>query len=51
MLDLGNPDMDFVKIAKGLGVEAAKATTLEDCARLMQHSYKQEGPFLIELMV
>lgn len=51
MLDLGNPDMDFVRIAKGLGVDAARATTLEDCARLMLHSFKQPGPFLIELIV
>ncbi len=43
--------MDFVKLAKGFGVEAARATTLEDCARLMLHSYKQPGPFLIDLIV
>lgn len=51
MLDLGNPDMDFVKIANGLGVEAARATTLEDCARLMQQSFLTPGPFLIDLIV
>ncbi len=51
MLDLGNPDMDFVKIANGLGVEAARVDTLEDCARLMQVSFRQDTPFLIELMV
>ena len=49
MLDLGNPDLDFVKIAKGMGVDAAKCATLEDCAALMVSSFKQPGPFLIEL--
>ena len=51
MLDLGNPDLDFVKLANGMGVEAAKCATLEDCAALMQHSFKRAGPFLIELEI
>lgn len=49
MLDLGNPDLDWVKLANGMGVAAAKATTLETCAELMQSSFKQAEPFLIEL--
>ncbi len=51
MLDLGNPDLDFVKIANGMGVEAAKATTLEGCAALMLDSFKRNGPFLIDLEI
>jgi acetolactate synthase I/II/III large subunit len=51
MLDLANPDMDFVKMANGMGVEAARASTLQECATLMQHSFRQEGPFLIELLI
>jgi acetolactate synthase I/II/III large subunit len=51
MLDLGNPDLDFVAMAKGMGVEGSKASTLEDCAALMQQSFKRTGPFLIELEV
>jgi acetolactate synthase-1/2/3 large subunit len=51
MLDLGNPDLDFVKIANGMGVEAAKANTLEYCASLMQMSFQRHGPFLIELEI
>jgi acetolactate synthase-1/2/3 large subunit len=51
MLDLGNPNIDFVKIAAGFGVEAAHATTLEQCASLMQASFRQNGPFLIDLRV
>lgn len=51
MLDLGNPDLDFVKMANGMGVEGAKASTLEDCAVLMQQSFKRSGPFLIELEI
>ena len=29
MLDLGNPDIGWVKMADGMGVEAAQATTLD----------------------
>ncbi len=49
MLNLGNPDMDFVKMAHSMGVEAAKAETLEGCAALMKESFRHSGPFLIEL--
>ncbi len=49
MLDLGNPDLDFTKLANGMGVGSAKCSTLEACAALMLESFKQSGPFLIEL--
>ena len=51
MLDLGNPDLDWVKLAEGMGVEAARATTMEQCAQLMASSFRQAGPFLIDLMI
>jgi len=51
MLDLGNPNLDWVKLANGMGVEAAQATTLEACADLMRQSFQRDGPFLIELQV
>lgn len=49
MLDLGNPDIDFVRLANGMGVEAERATTLEACADLMLSSFRKDGPFLIDL--
>lgn len=51
MLDLGRPPLDWVKLANGMGVEAAQAASLEACADLMAQSFKQDGPFLIELMI
>jgi acetolactate synthase-1/2/3 large subunit len=51
MLDLGRPDLDWVRLANGMGVEAARATTMEQCADLMARSFRADGPFLIELMV
>ena len=51
MLDLGNPPLDWVKLANGMGVEAAQASTLEACATLMRESFRQPGPFVIELVI
>ena len=51
LFDLGNPDLDWVAIAKGFGVEAARAETMEDFAALMIHANGTSSPFLIELMV
>ena len=51
MLDLGNPDIGWVKLAESLGVEAAQATTLDQLADLMSQSFSRTGPFLIELVI
>ncbi len=50
MLDLGNPDLDFVKIAAGMGVEAARASTVEEFNDLFTSANRRKGPFLIELL-
>lgn len=49
MLDLSNPDLDFVRMAGGMGVEAARAETMEQFGDLLAHSLRRPGPFLIEL--
>ncbi len=52
MLDLGNPGLSWVQMANGMGVEAARATTMEECASLMRSSFlNTSSPFLIELMI
>lgn len=51
MLDLTNPELDWVKIANGMGVEAAWTDTLEGCADLMRQSFASQAPFLIELAI
>lgn len=51
MLDLGNPALNWVDLARGMGVEGARATTLEQCADLMRASFGRTEPFLIELMI
>lgn len=51
MLDLGNPDLDWIALAGGMGVEAAKAENLETLGDLLGASFRREGPFLIELVI
>jgi acetolactate synthase-1/2/3 large subunit len=51
MLDLGDPDLGWVQLARGLGVEAARATTMEECGDLLAQSLRRQAPFLIELMI
>lgn len=51
MLDLSNPNLDWVKLAGGLGVEAARAETMEQFADLFVQANARPGPFLIELVI
>ena len=51
MMDLGNPDLDWTKIANGMGVEAARAENCEQLADLLRQSLRRSGPFLIELVI
>ncbi|MES0884231.1 acetolactate synthase large subunit [Roseibium sp. SCP14] len=51
MLDLGNPDLNWVSLANGMGVEGAVASNLDELCDLMRTSFAKPGPFLIELLV
>ena len=51
MLDLSNPELDWTRLAGGLGVAAARAETMERFSDLFSLSLSRPGPFLIELVV
>lgn len=51
MLTLDNPALDWVSMARGMGVEAGRAETVEDFVRLFDGALRQRGPFLIEAVV
>ncbi len=51
MLDLGNPDLDWVRMANGMGVEAARADGCEQLADLLAQSFSCKGPFVIEVVM
>ena len=48
MLDLDKPDLDFVKIAAGMGVEGQRVTTAEELAQALTAALSRRGPYLIE---
>ncbi|TQF27621.1 hypothetical protein UNPF46_30360 [Bradyrhizobium sp. UNPF46] len=50
MLSLENPTMDFVKLAQGHGVEAGRATSLEEFQSEIMRGLASEGPYLIEVV-
>jgi len=49
MMDLGNPDLDWISLAKGMGVEGARAASMEQLNDLLSQANARPGPFLIEL--
>ena len=51
MLDLHNPELDFVKLAQGLGVEASRAETIEAVDDQFASAMAGKGPRLIEVVV
>jgi acetolactate synthase-1/2/3 large subunit len=51
MMSLGDPDIDWVKLAEGMGVEAARAATTLEFADLFVQANKSKGPFVIELVI
>ena len=51
MLTLGNPDLDWATIAKGYGVAAGRATTLDELAVQFRRGLDMPGPYLVELVM
>jgi acetolactate synthase-1/2/3 large subunit len=51
MLDLHNPELDWVKLASGMGVEASRATSVDEFASQFASAMRQRGPRLIEVVV
>jgi acetolactate synthase-1/2/3 large subunit len=49
MFEIGHPDLDWVQLAKGLGVPAARVTSLTEFAKALRKGFKSEGPTLIEV--
>jgi acetolactate synthase-1/2/3 large subunit len=49
--DLGRPDLDWVGLAKGMGVEAVSVETLEGFADTFRAACSRRGPFLIEFRI
>ncbi|MSO38099.1 MAG: acetolactate synthase large subunit [Acidimicrobiia bacterium] len=51
MLDLSNPDIDFVALATGMGMAAERPETAEDLTDALERAIAEPGPHLIEAML
>ncbi|MBN8649282.1 MAG: acetolactate synthase large subunit [Caulobacterales bacterium] len=51
MLSLENPNMDFVKIAEGFGVNSISVSTCEDFDKALENAIKDNKPWLIEAII
>jgi len=51
MLTLDRPDLDWVALARGHGVEGSRATTLDELGEQLKRAFSRRGPYLIELVI
>lgn len=51
MLDLSRPDIDFVGLAKSMGVPGARATTMDEFNVEVARGLETPGPYLVEVMM
>jgi acetolactate synthase-1/2/3 large subunit len=51
LLDLRDPELDFVSLATGMGVQAARATTAEELADHLRRALAEPGPHLIDAVL
>lgn len=49
MLEIGRPDLDWLALAKGMGVPGRRVTSLEDLADALKRGVASGGPNLIEV--
>jgi acetolactate synthase-1/2/3 large subunit len=51
MMELDHPPLDWPALAKGMGVEGARAETAEQFRDILAAALKRRGPFLIEALI
>lgn len=49
LFEIGRPDLDWVSLAKGMGVPASRSNNLDEFAKALQHGFASDGPTLIEI--
>jgi acetolactate synthase-1/2/3 large subunit len=49
LFDLGRPDLDFVSLAKGMGVPGVRVMDAESMTKALESAYDEPGPQLIEV--
>jgi acetolactate synthase-1/2/3 large subunit len=51
MMELDRPALDWVSMARGMGVEAGRAATVEELGRQLEAGLRSQGPYLIDLIL
>jgi acetolactate synthase I/II/III large subunit len=51
MLEIGRPDLEWVALAKGMGVPASRAADCESLTKQVQRGLAEAGPHLIEVVL
>src|SRR5262249_10010610 len=51
MFDLGNPNIDWVGVAEGMGVQATRVTDTMSLAAAVKSAFAEHGPRLIEAVI
>ncbi len=51
MLTLDRPNLDWVALARGHGVEGSRAVTLDELGSQLKRAFSRRGPYLIELVI
>jgi acetolactate synthase-1/2/3 large subunit len=49
MFEIGRPDLDWVHLAKGMGVPGTRVTSLAEFAKALRSGFESAGPTLIEV--
>ncbi|HEX8814398.1 MAG TPA: acetolactate synthase large subunit [Terriglobales bacterium] len=49
MFEIGRPDLDWVALAKGMGVPARRVASLDEFAKALRNGLAADGPTLVEV--
>lgn len=50
-LDISKPEIDFVSLAKGMGMAAERVRTADEFNRALENAFREPGPHLIDAVV
>lgn len=51
LLHIGDPDIDWVSLAQGMGVEGIRATTTDEFVAALRRGFETPGPVLVEAVI
>jgi len=51
LFDISRPPLDFVSLARGMGVDGTRAETADELVRALEHALSEPGPHLIDAIL